>query len=186
MNNIEQKADNATTEKYITLISIISRIEDRLRLAELVYLSLNIVVFLFTFSFISSMVHKSGYFLTYMDVAFVLFSLIIGLSINAYWIASAMRLQLKLKLHYFQARGMERKMNRAGENIFSDASIFFDPNIRQVESPDNKEKLLFPTSGITRMDGFIGSAKPRHFSWLMPCLFAVIYWIIFFLVLSLK
>lgn len=184
MNNVEQKTDNATTEKYIALTSIISRIEDRLRWSELVYLSLNIIVFLFIVTFISSLIHTTSYILTHMDLGFIFFCIIIGMSINAYWVAFAMRVQLKLKLRYFQARFLERKMNCIGEYIYSDESIFFNPDIRRLESPDNKDILQYPTSGLTRMDGFVGAAKPRHFSWLMPTLFASIYWMIFFLILS--
>jgi hypothetical protein len=119
-----------------------------------------------------------------MDLALFFICIVIGMSINAYWIAFAMRVQLKLKLRYFQARFMERKLNQAGEYIYSDESTFFNPDIRGLESPDNKETLEYPTSGLTRMDGFIGAAKPRYFSWLLPCLFVTIYWLIFVLIVT--
>jgi hypothetical protein len=106
------------------------------------------------------------------------------MSINAYWLAFAMRVQLRLKLRYFQARVLERKMDSIGENIYSDESVFFEPSIRCVESPDKKETVHYPTSGFSAMDGFVGAAKPRYFSWLLPCLFIFIYWIIFILIIT--
>ncbi len=95
-----------------------------------------------------------------------------------------MRLQLRLKLRYFQARALERKMNCAGEFIFSDEHIFFEPTVYRLESFDKKETIFYPTSGPARMDGFVGSAKPRVFSWMFPLLFIIIYWTVFFLVLT--
>lgn len=184
MDNAEQKTDNGTVNKYIALLSEISGMEDRLRWSEIFFLFVDVVVLLFTIVFISSVIHKVNYILTYMDLALFFICIVLGMSINAYWVAFAMRVQLKLKLRYFQARFMERKLNCAGECIYSDESIFFDPDIRRLESPDNKETLQYPTSGLTRMDGFIGAAKPRYFSWLLPCLFITIYWIIFFLILT--
>ena len=70
-------------------------------------------------------------------------------------------------------------MNSPGEYFYSDEAIFFDPAVRRLESPDGTEKVLYPTSGFTRMDGFFGSIKPRHFSLLMPLLFFFIYWAVF-------
>ncbi len=184
MNNTEQTTDSATTQIYTALISMISAIEDRLRWSELIYFSLNIFVFMFLITFISSIMNKAEYIMTYMDLSFIFLVIVIGMSINAYWVAFAMRVQLKLKLRYFQARNIERKLNSENEFIFSDESIFFDPDIRQLKSQDNKETLLYPTAGLTRMDGFIGAAKPRHFSWIMPCMFSVLHWLIFILVLT--
>ncbi len=184
MNNTGQNEASYITSKYIALISIITRTEDRLRWSELVYLSLNILVFFFLISFVSSLTQKTGYLLTYMDIAMAFIYIVIGMSINAYWIAFAMRVQLRLKLRYFQARAMERKLDISGEHLFSDESIFFDPEIRQLQSADNKETLKYPSAGLTRMDGIIGAAKPRHFSWLIPCMFIFIYWLIFFLILT--
>jgi len=38
-----------------------------------------------------------------------------------------------------------------------------------------KETVLYPTEGMLRMDGFIGAAKPRALSLMMPLLFFIIY-----------
>jgi hypothetical protein len=184
MSNAEQETGFATAERYNALMSMITRTEDRLRTSELVYFSLNIIVLLFTISFVSGLVHKINYYLTYMDYALVFLILTIGMSINVYWVTFAMRLQLKLKLRYFQARSVERKMDCAGENIFSDENIFFDPDVHHLDSYDNKEKLIYPAEGVTSMDGFIGRIKPRHFSWMLPCLFIAIYWTIFVLLVT--
>ncbi len=181
MNNVEQEVHDATTERYKALISMTSSMENRLRYSEIIYFCLNVLVILFTVFFVSALVTKVNYVLTYMDYAFVFLILAIGISINVTWVTFAMRLHLKLKLRYFQARSIERKMNCPGEHIFSDEHIFFDPHIRHLKSFDNKERVDYPTEGITRMDGFIGSIKPRHFSWLLPCFFISIYWVIFIL-----
>jgi hypothetical protein len=183
-NNNEAKVSGVSHDKYIALMNSITNMEDRLRWSELIYLLLNIVVLLFSVLFISSLIHKDDYYLTYTDLALIFSCLMIGMAIDAHWVASAMRAQLKLKLRYFQARAMERIFNSAGEYIFSDESAFFNPNIRELKSPDNKESLQYPMSGIARMDGFIGSAKPRYFSWMLPCLFIAVYWFIFFVVLT--
>jgi hypothetical protein len=168
-----------TTRKHIALMSLINEIEKRMSLSELVFLSMNIIVFLFTIFFVSSLMNKSHYNLTPIHSLFIFFCLVIGMSICTYWLASSMRLQLKLKLRYFQARFMERKMDCSGECFISDESTFFDPKINEIESADKKETLYYPTSGALRMDGFIGSAKPRHLSLLMPFMFFIIYSTIF-------
>jgi hypothetical protein len=75
-------------------------------------------------------------------------------------------------------------MDSAGENFFSDESIFFNPQIRKIESPDKKEILQYPVRGLTRMDGFIGAAKPRYLTWILPGVFFILYlftWIHFLL-----
>ncbi len=179
MQETEKKEDSETTKKYLALISIINRIEKRLAWSELTYLFMNIIIVIFVITFISYLNNKVNYILTTMDLAFILFLLVIGISVCAYWTGSSMRIQLKLKLRYFQARFLERKMNCTGEYIFSDESIFFDPDLRKIESPDKKETLDYPTSGLLRMDGVIGSAKPRHFTLLLPSIFFIIYCVIF-------
>jgi hypothetical protein len=73
-------------------------------------------------------------------------------------------------------------MDSAGENFFSDETIFFNPGIRKIESPDEKEIVQYPVRGFTRMDGFIGATKPRFLSWILPSVFFILYlltWIYF-------
>lgn len=181
MEELKQKADEGTKEKYLALIALISSIEKRLGYSELIYLTLNLAVTFFTISFISSIYQKTDYIMTAADLFFVLFCLVIGMAICTYWAAFAMRLQLKLKLRYFQARFLERKMDKIGENIFSDESPFFKLSVGVLESPDKKETILYQTPGVTGMDGFIGAPQPRFFSLVMPLMFFLIYLIIFLL-----
>jgi hypothetical protein len=176
---MEETRGNQILKKYIALVSMIGAIENRLLWSELICLLMNLFVFLFAVNYTTSLTGGSNTALTLLSLVFILFSLVIGMSISAYSAAFSLRLHLKLKLHYFQARFLERAMNCAGECIYSDEAIFFDPNIRRLESGDSQESILYPVSGVTRMDGFIGSAKPRHFSWLMPFLFFIIYAITF-------
>lgn len=185
MNKGEDRTNVSTPEKYIALMELISGTENRLRWSELFCFAVDIVVLLFTMNLIVSLTHSSSdYIFTYTDLSIVFVSIIVGMSINVYWVAYAMRLHLKLKLRYFQAREIERTMNIATENLFSDEHVFFDPNVHRIDSRDKKEVLLYPTEGLTRMDGLIGAAKPRYFSWFLPVFFFTMYWLLFFLVLT--
>jgi len=163
-----------TVQKYLVLMNMICMMENRLVRSEMVYLIINILVF---FSSTLSLSRMKFFGSTYL-----LFWFVIGMFLCGFWIASSMRLQLKLKLRYFQARYLERKMDSAGENFFSDESIFFNREIRKIESPDKKELLQYPVRGFTRMDGFIGAAKPRYLTWILPSIFFILYlmaWIYF-------
>jgi hypothetical protein len=164
-----------TAQKYQLLMNMIGTMEDRLSRSEILYLIVNVFIF-FTLT-ISLHILKpfSSSYYYYVGTYLFLFWLVIGMYVCTFWIASAMRLQLKLKLHYFQARYLERKMDSAGENFCSDEDIFFDPKIRKIESPDKKEFLQYPVKGFARMDGFIGAAKPRHLTWVLPGIFFILY-----------
>jgi len=173
---IEQKEQ--TVQKYLLLMNMISAMETRLVCSEMVYLIINIIIF-FGLTIFLSRARFFGY-------AYLLFWFVIGMFVCAFWIASAMRLQLKLKLRYFQARYLERKMDTAGENFCSDENYFFNPKIWKIESPDKKELLQYPVKGFARMDGFIGAAKPRYLTWMLPGIFFFLYLLtwIYFLALS--
>ncbi len=177
MDEANEKMEQ-TLQKYLMLMNLIGIMEDRLLRSEIVYLIVN--VFIFFTSTISLNILKpfgSSYF--YISTYFFLFWLVIGMFVCIFWIASAMRLQLKLKLRYFQARYLERKMDSEGENFCSDEDIFFNSKIRNIESPDKKELLQYPVKGLTRMDGFIGAAKPRHLTWMLPSIFFILYLLAF-------
>lgn len=178
MGTMNEDKHPVATSKYLGLITIIDSLEKRVASSEVIYLTLNTGIVLFTIGFISSLLNRQQIF-SPMDLLSIFFCLVIGMAVSTYWAVSAIRLQLKLKLHYFQARFLERTMNCPGEYFYSDEAIFFDPSVRRLESPDGAENLSYPTSGLTRMDGFIGSIKPRHFSLFMPLLFFFIYWTIF-------
>jgi hypothetical protein len=171
----EEKAGNETNKKYLTIITLINGIENRLKWSELAYILMNFFVFFPSIYFISLVIHKYGRTPNPLDMLFIFFCHVLGISLNTHWMASSLRTQLKLKLRYFQARFLERKLNREGEFILADEAIFFAPEIGQVKAPDAKETLVYPTKGLLRMDGFVGSAKPRVLSLLLPSLFFVIY-----------
>ena len=166
MNETNDKME-LTAQKYLGLMNMISNIENRMVRSELTYLIVNVFIF-----FISTLALHQAQFFGY---PFSLFWLLVGMYICVFWIASSLRLQLKLKLRYFQARYLERKMDSSGENFFSDEGLFFNPEIRKIESPDEKELLEYPTKGFKRMDGFVGAAKPRHLTWILPSVFFIFY-----------
>ena len=173
MNAVNEKTQQ-TVQKYLVLMNMICVMENRLIGSEMVYLIINIFVF---FSSTLSLNRMKFFSSTYL-----LFWLVIGMFLCVFWIASSMRLQLKLRLRYFEARYLERKMDSEGENFFSDETIFFNPGIRKIESPDKKELLQYPVKGLSRMDGLIGAAKPRYLTWILPSIFFFFYlftWIYF-------
>lgn len=170
MDELKEKMEY-TVPKYIELIRMISTLENRMSRSEMFYLLVNILIF-----FGSTLRLGHELFLGY---SYRLFWLVIGMYLCVFWIASSLRLQLKLKLRYFQARYLERKMDAAGESFFSEEGIFFNPKIRKIERPDEEETLRYPVKGFKRMDGFIGAAKPRHLTWILPCVFFVFYLITF-------
>lgn len=182
MEEIEQSADDGTVRKYLVLAQIISVIENRLVYSELIYLTLNLAVTFFSINLISNLYQKEGLIIPATDLFFILFCMVIGMAICTYWAAYAMRLQLKLKLRYFQARFLERKMDKSGEYIFSDEAPFFKMSIGKLESPDKKETIFYHTEGLTSVDGFIGAPQPRFFSLVMPLMFFLIYLVIFVII----
>jgi hypothetical protein len=183
MDEMEKKNSSESTKKYLAIISLIEKSESRLKWSEIIFILMNLMVIFALMGFLAVVLDDSGQPLNPIFILFVLFSHNIGLAINAYWMASSTRSQLKLKLRYFQARYLERMLNCKGENIISDESLFFNPAIRKVESPDGKETVLYPTEGMLRMDGFIGAAKPRTLSLMMPLMFFVIYLLSFVAIL---
>jgi len=175
MDETNERAQE-TVQKYLLLMKMIYIMENRLVRSEIAYLIINIFIF-----FSSTMpLNREGFF----GNSFLLFWFALGMFVCVLWITSSMRLQLKLKLRYFQARYLERKMDSAGENFCSDEGIFFNPEIRKIESPDKKELLQYPVKGLGRMDGFIGAAKSRYLNWILPSIFFFFYlvtWIYFLL-----
>ena len=175
MDDIQNESVKAATRKYLVIVSLIEGIENRLKGSELFFILLNVIlIFLFTTT-IRPFLNESNLLITPFDMLAFFACITIGLTVNAYWTASSMRLQLKLKLRYFQARYLERKINRAGEFFYSDESLFFNPDIHRIESPDGKETVHYPTKGFLSMDGFVGAAKPRLLSLLMPLVFFTIF-----------
>ena len=167
-----------SVQKYLFLMKMIHTIENRIVYSETIYLLSNIFIF-FTSILCLNLVKFSISTFFYLSFHYILFWIAIGMFLCVFWIASSMRLQLKLKLHYFQARYLERKIDSAGEYFFSDEDIFFDHEIRKIESPDKKEIVQYPMKGLSRMDGFLGAAKPRYLTWILPSIFFILYLLIF-------
>ncbi|MBF0591280.1 MAG: hypothetical protein HQL02_04255 [Nitrospirae bacterium] len=166
------KSDYATNKKYISLMQTILAIENRLVWSELAYLTLNIAIVFFSIGLLSYAAGKRDTHIIYISVLFIL---VIGEFLCVYWIIASMKIQMKLKLRYFQARFLERKQGIRGETFFSDESSYFNPSIGYVESPDRRERVDYPSTGAIRMDGFAGAAKPRHLSWVMASVIFFIY-----------
>jgi len=175
MEHTENKAHTESFKTYLTIASIIEAIENRMKWSELIYIFMNLSVFAMVIISVAITTKETGQPVKPIHLNLIFSCLAIGICINTFWVASSMRLQLKLKLRYFQARYLERKLNRDGEYIFSDESLFFNPEIGEVKSPDGKETVLYPKEGILAMDGHIGSAKPRTLSLVMPLMFFIIY-----------
>lgn len=178
--------EDPSASTYLTLLEIITSLENRLLLSEFIYLFLNIsmiitttvLFFYFKITFGANIVNKifNGAF----DPSYIfLIFIVIGEFSCVYWVISSMKIQLKLKLRYFQARAIERKLDRPGESIITDESMFFNPKIGSLKSFDNQEEVSFPREGAVRMDGFAGSAKPRHLTWFLPSFLFFIYTLLF-------
>jgi hypothetical protein len=179
-----EKQGKSMTEKYLALVNLIEQIQHRLQYSELLYIFLNLLVFFPSIFFTANVFGRSDYTPHTSFVLFILFSFVIGMILNSYWIVTSIRLQLKLKLRYFQARNLERKYNDSGEFFISDEARYFNPEIGMVESFDGKETIFYPKKGFLRMDGFIGSAKPRYLSLMIPAIFFIMYLVSFYSVLD--
>jgi hypothetical protein len=179
-----EKPDNTDHVTYLSLISLIEQIQARLQWSEIVYIILNLFVFFPSIFFVTSIFQRPLNLIHPFDLVFCLFSFAIGIMINTYWTISSIRLQLKLKLKYFHARNFERKLNCPGMFFLSDEARYFNPEIGKVESADGKETVSYPNQGPSRMDGFIGSAKPRLLSLMIPSIFFIIYNVSFCSILS--
>ncbi|MEW6417785.1 MAG: hypothetical protein AB1480_06660 [Nitrospirota bacterium] len=176
---MDKNYNSDTVKKYLALLKIIATMENRLSWSEFIYSFLNIIVLFFIIGLTFYLTDNQRQIPFFIWSISPLLCIVVGETLCVYWVISSMRIQLKLKLRYFQARGLERKMNSIGEYIISEEFIFFDSNIKVIESFDKKETVEYPSTGTVRMDGFAGSVKPRHLSWILPVLFFLIYCIFF-------
>lgn len=183
MEEMKSQIDTETNQKYLSVLTLIHEKEKCMRFYEIAYIFSNLLIFFSSAFYVSGVTARIIDTIPFLDMLFILFFHVFGISINTYWAASSMRMQLKLKIRYFQARFLERKLNRPGEYIFSDESLFFDIKNGKIESPDGHETLIYPRKGFLRMDGFIGSAKPRILSLFFPVIFFIIYIVSFISVL---
>ena len=168
---VEEKIPGENTLAiYLRLTDTINAKQTRLVWSEIVFIAVETVVFFLSVFQIARLVEGRGQGVGPLSVTMVLMSLVIGMAVSSYWIAYAMRLQIKLKLRYFQARFLERKLGGVGEDIFSGDGRF-NKDVTSLESPDGKETITYPKEGTMSMDGFFGGAKPRLLSWYMPMMF---------------
>lgn len=182
MDEKMEKADESTERKYLALMSMVSEMERRLNFSELTFLFLNIVIFGLLVISIFPVKQQLAPTMSSLEIMLVLFCLIVGMTVSTYWTSYASRLELNLKVKYFQMRYFERKMNREGENVFSGLRPFFSPGIGKLECPDQKEILSFPRGHIFSIDGKLGSIQPKHISLFVPFLFFIIYVFIFWFI----
>ncbi|KJR42407.1 membrane protein [Candidatus Magnetoovum chiemensis] len=179
-NNKEKEAEvkNAILTEYSELVNLIHFLENRMHWSESIYLLFNVVILITAlmkmniFSTATKEIVTLHNIFPYMAVILLI---IVGEILCVYWIIASMRTQMKLKLRYFQARYLERRMDIPGVTFFTDESKYFNPKFKYIESPDKVEKIEYPSTGMTRMDGFAGSAKPRHLSWILPSILFLFY-----------
>lgn len=173
MESVE-KDQQATIRKYLLLTRTINTMQLRLALLETIYLLVDVLVLLFTIYYMSILSKRGLHNAAPMELSFVYFLVTLGISICAYWIISSMRLHMRLKLRYFQARALERKLGAEGEYLFTDEEHFNHEN-QSLTSFDGKETIHYPAN----MDGVIASAKPRVLTVYMPFYLCAMFGIVF-------
>jgi len=178
----ELKPDKVTLNIYLRLVDTINEHQSRLVWSEFVFIAFEVVIFFGCVVQVIRMGDRPIQSVGTISSATVLVSLAIGIAVSAYWIAYSMRLQLRLKLRYFQARFLERKLGGIGEDIFA-GDARFNKDMTMLESPDGVETIVYPRKGALRMDGLFGGAKPRVLSVLMPGLFFILFMTLFIWIL---
>ena len=167
-------ADRGTLDIYLQLVRTVDEQQARLAWSELAFTVLEVAIFFACGSQLVRFGNNPAETVGTLRSAVVLSGLAIGMAVSAYWITRAMRLQLRLKLRYFQGRYLERKLAGLGEDILG-AEARFNKDLTSLESPDGVETIVYPQEGPLRLDGFFGSARPRVLSVVMPGLFFAIY-----------
>ncbi len=171
----EKELRDGTLAIYLRLTDAINAKQAQLVWSELVFIVIETGVFFLSIFQIARLLEEGrSQGVGALSVAMVLMGLVIGMAVSCYWIAYAMRLQLRLKLRYFQARFLERKLGGIGEDIFSGDGRF-NKDMTSFESPDGEETASYPKEGTMSMDGIFGGAKPRRLSWYMPLMFFVLF-----------
>jgi len=168
------KSNEGTLAIYLRLVDTINEHQARLVWSEFVFIALEVAIFFACVFQVVRMGDRPVQMVGTISSAAVLMSLVIGMAVSAYWVAHSMRLQLRLKLRYFQARFLERKLGGVGEDIFAGDSRF-NKDMTSLESPDGEETIVYPRRGALRMDGLFGGAKPRVLSALMPGTFFILF-----------
>ncbi len=171
-------ASDTTLKIYLRLTDTINEHQSRLVWSELVFIFFEIAIFFACIFQVVRLGDRPAQTVGTISSAAVLMSIVIGMAVCAYWVAYSMRLQLRLKLRYFQARHLERKLGGVGEDILTGDALF-NKDMTSLESPDGKETINYPRKGALRMDGFFGGAKPRVLSALMPAVFFILFLTLF-------
>ncbi|MCG6551233.1 MAG: hypothetical protein L7F77_02805 [Candidatus Magnetominusculus sp. LBB02] len=161
--------DDVAADRYSLLINTITAMETRLIWSELAYMFFTGCILMFSVGLLS-FAGKSK-----VVNMLVMFLAVTGEFTCVHWLITSMKHQMKLKLRYFQARYLERQQGLCGGQFLSDEMHYFNPSIGYVESPDKVERVTYPSSGATSMDGFAGSAKPRHLTWFMASMMFIVY-----------
>ena len=177
-----EKPSQGTLDIYLRLIDTINEHQSRLVWSELVFIVLEAAIFFACIFQVLRLGDRPAQTVGTIGSATVLMSLVIGMAVSGYWVAYSMRLQLRLKLRYFQARHLERKLGGVGEDLFA-GDARFNKDVTELESPDGVETIVYPRKGALRMDGFFGGAKPRVLSALMPSMFFILFAALFVWVL---
>jgi hypothetical protein len=170
----ENKSLADTTSKYLSILDNISQMQARLLWAEIVFLALDVGVFLFIVNQIMGLKSSPGMQLPPIGLTLIFFCIAVGLMISTYWITFILRAQLKLKLRFFQARYLERKLGAEGEHFLTD-EVSFNKQSQILKSPDGVETVTYPKS----LEGRLGSTRSWHLSSFMPTFFAALYFLIF-------
>ena len=174
----EKQSRVGTLEIYLRLIDTINEHQSRLVWSELAFIALEVVIFCACVLQVLRLGDRPAQTVGTISSAAVLMSLVVGMAVSAYWVAYSMRLQLRLKLRYFQARHLERKLGGDGEDILTGDALF-NKDRTELESPDGVESIFYPRKGALRMDGVFGAAKPRVLSVLMPGVFFILFLTLF-------
>jgi hypothetical protein len=170
----EARSDQGTLAIYLRLTDTINEHQSRLVWSELIFIALEVAIFFACVLQVIRLGDSPAQTVGTISSAAVLLSLVVGMAVSGYWVAYSMRLQLRLKLRYFQARHLERKLGGVGEAIFT-GDAHFNKDMTELESPDGVESIVYPRKGALRMDGLFGGAKPRVLSALMPGLFFILF-----------
>ena len=170
------KAGRGTLEIYLRLFDAIHEDQSRLAWSEIVFIVLEVAIFLACIAQITRIGDRPAETVDTIGSAAILLSLAIGMVVGAYWIGYASRLQIRLKLRYFQARYLERKLGGVGEDVLS-GDARFNKDTTTLKSPDGEETLVFP-------HGTAESARRRLLSVVTPALFFAIFGALFIWILA--
>lgn len=172
-----------TLEIYLRLFDAIHEHQSRLAWSEIVFIVLETVIFLAGVAQLTRIGDRPAETADTIATAAILTTLAIGMVVGAYWIGYASRLQLRLKLRYFQARYLERKLGGVGEDVLS-GDARFNKDVTELESPDGEEIIVYPHGASRRASGLLESTRRRLPSVVTPVLFFMIFSALFVWVLA--